>query len=156
MDLYLLCVVMSGPIRTASALYECTGWHTAMGFLKVGVYNRSLQQECCVWFEAFAAMWVGSALFGDFMQRRMVVSCRRFGTTHQSQLEGSNSSLTIWPLKMGPIGCPETSVRNYQLLLRKILKGLKSCSKSIEDKKVCTLVPTELVFMCYIFVYVPG
>jgi len=26
------------------------------------------------------------------------------------------------PLKMGPIGCPETSVRNYQSTLRKIPK----------------------------------
>ena len=24
----------------------------------------------------------------------------------------------LWPLKMGPIGCPETSVRNYRYTLR--------------------------------------
>jgi len=46
------------------------------------------------------------ALFGDFTQRRMVVLYRRFGTTHRYRLQGSS-------LKMGPIGRPETSVRNY-------------------------------------------
>ena len=30
------------------------------------------------------------------------------------------SSRTAGPLKMGPIGCPETSVTNYQLRLRNI------------------------------------
>ena len=47
MDLCLLYVVISGLIRTASALFGCTGRHTVMCFLKVGVYNRSLQQEYC-------------------------------------------------------------------------------------------------------------
>jgi len=30
------------------------------------------------------------------------------------------SSWTAWPLKMGPMGCPEQSVTNYQSTLRKI------------------------------------
>jgi len=30
------------------------------------------------------------------------------------------SFLDLWALKMGPIGCPETSVRNYQYSLRNI------------------------------------
>jgi hypothetical protein len=34
---------------------------------------------------------MGSALFWDFTQRRMVVSYRRFGTTYWSHLQGSNS-----------------------------------------------------------------
>ena len=49
------------------------------------------------------------------MERRMVVSYRRFGTTYRSHLQG-----------MGPIGCPETSVRNYHSTLRKITKELRS------------------------------
>jgi hypothetical protein len=30
------------------------------------------------------------------------------------------SSLTAWPLKIGAIGCPETTVNNYQVTLRNI------------------------------------
>ena len=155
MDLYLLYVIISVPIGTASAVYECTWWHSyeLPGSWR---YNRSLQQYYCVWFEASAAIWVRYALFGDFVQRKIVVSYRRFGTTYRSPLQGSSSSLTIWPLKIGSIGCPETSVRNYYLMLRKIPKQRKSYSKSIENKKVCALAPTELVFMCCIFIYVPG
>jgi hypothetical protein len=58
-----------------------------------------------------------SALFRDFEQCRMAVSCRRFCTTHSSYLQKSS-----WRLKMGPIGCPITSVRNCHSTLRKIPK----------------------------------
>jgi len=36
------------------------------------------------------------------------------------------ASCTAWPLKMGPLGCPETSVRNCHSALRKIPKELRS------------------------------
>ena len=36
-----------------------------------------------------------------------------------------NSSWTAWPLKMGPLGCPETSVTNYQPKLCNILEGIR-------------------------------
>ena len=64
---------------------------------------------CDAWFQAAAAVYMRSELFCDFTQRRMVVSYRRFGTTYRSH-----------PLKMGPIGRPETSVRNYHSTLHKI------------------------------------
>ena len=83
-----------------------------------------------------------SALLCDFTQRRMVVSYWRFGTTYRSHLRGlSNprrmpehlgtpcSRYSPWnalPSKMGPIGCPETSVRNYHFRLRKIPKERRS------------------------------
>ena len=35
-----------------------------------------------------------SALFWDFTQRRMLVSCRRFETPYRSHLQGSNSTRT--------------------------------------------------------------
>ena len=95
---------------------------------------------------------VRSALFGDCMHRRMAVSYTRFGTTYRSQLQGSSNHLTIWPLKTEAIGCPETSVRNYQLMLPKIPKERRSCSKSVENKKVCALVPTELC-LCALYSY---
>jgi len=39
---------------------------------------------------------------------------RRFGTTYRSHLQRPRSPRrsTSWPLKMGPIGYPETSVQN--------------------------------------------
>jgi len=55
------------------------------------------------------------ALSADFTQLRAVVSYPRFGTAHWYRLQGSS-------LKMGPIGCPETSARNYHSTLRKIPK----------------------------------
>jgi len=36
------------------------------------------------------------------------------------------SSWISWPLKLGPIGCPETSVRNYHHTLRKITEERRS------------------------------
>jgi hypothetical protein len=48
---------------------------------------------------------------------------RCFGTACRSQLQGSRSprrvdSWTSWPLKMGPILCTETSVKDYHSTLR--------------------------------------
>jgi len=47
----------------------------------------------------------------------MVVCYRRFGKAYRSYLQGSSSPN---PLKMGPIGCPETSATHYCSELRKI------------------------------------
>jgi len=41
-----------------------------------------------------------SPLFRDVMQRRSVVSCRRFGSSHRSHVQESSSPS---PFKMGPI-----------------------------------------------------
>jgi hypothetical protein len=51
------------------------------------------------------------ALFWGITQRRVVIVYRRFGRMYLSHLEGSR--IPSWPLKMGPISCPETSVNNY-------------------------------------------
>ena len=54
-------------------------------------------------------------------------------------MSGSNSLSTFWdhlsspstrPLKMGPIGCPETSVRNYRYWLR---NDLEECSSQLRS-----------------------
>jgi len=55
-----------------------------------------------------------TALFGVIAQRVVAIAHRRFGTTYRYRRQGPSSS----PLKMGPIGCPETSVRNYHHSLR--------------------------------------
>jgi hypothetical protein len=38
--------------------------------------------------------------------------------TYRSHIQGSRIQEHSWPLKMGPIGCPETSVRNCHYTLR--------------------------------------
>ena len=53
------------------------------------------------------------------MQCRLVISHPRFGTNFRSHLQGPCSFWSVWLLKMWPIGCPETSVRKYQFMLRK-------------------------------------
>ena len=48
-----------------------------------------------------------SAGFRHLTQRTVEIPFRCFRTTSQSNLEGSWAA---WPLKMGPIGCPEKSI----------------------------------------------
>ena len=60
-----------------------------------------------------------SALFWDVTQRIVVIPYGRFGTTYRSELQGPRNPLS-WPLKMGPISCPEKSVSNYHCKLRNI------------------------------------
>jgi hypothetical protein len=52
-----------------------------------------------------------TAFFRDITWRRSVVSFRRFGTRRSAG-----------PLKMGPIGCPETAVRKCRSRMCKIAK----------------------------------
>ena len=59
---------------------------------------------------------------GVFYERRMVIPCRRFGTTSRFHLQGIGSP---WirislPFKMGPRSWLETSVRSYHSTLRNI------------------------------------
>jgi len=49
-----------------------------------------------------------SAFFWNIMQRIVVIPCRRLRTTYRSHLQGSRNLK-----KIGPVGCPETSIRNY-------------------------------------------
>jgi hypothetical protein len=61
-----------------------------------------------------------SAVICYIKQHIVVITCRRFGTTCRSHIEGYisvPSSRLKTPLKMIPIGCPETSVRNDQCTL---------------------------------------
>jgi len=76
---------------------------------KVGIPSVSiLRQMILIW----------NLLFWDAMRRRWVVIKRSFGTTQRTHLQVSRTqrkvSWTAWPLKMGPISCPETSENNYQ------------------------------------------
>jgi hypothetical protein len=76
------------------------------------VWNQGHSDEICALLGYYAA-WV-------------VILYRRFGTTYRSHLQKSESpriklsSWTSWPLRMGPICCPETSVKSYHSTLRNI------------------------------------
>jgi len=61
-----------------------------------------------------------TALIWVIMRRVLTISYRRFGTIYHSHLQGSRilgSFLNSWHLKMGLIGCPESSARNCQYSL---------------------------------------
>jgi len=65
-------------------------------------------------FLSISICWVlRTALFWVIRQRVVVIYYRNCGTAYSSHLQCWKS-----PLKMGPIGCPETSVRNYHYSLR--------------------------------------
>jgi len=53
-----------------------------------------------------------SALFWYITLRIVVIPYRHFGTTYRCHLQGSRiKELDSSPMKMTPIGCPETSAR---------------------------------------------
>jgi hypothetical protein len=58
-----------------------------------------------------------------------------------SESRGRRSSRTAWPLKMGRICCPETSVTNYQSTavpwLRRLVAGLQSRRSGFDPGSVC-------------------
>ena len=62
-----------------------------------------------------------TALFCVITQPVAVISYRRFERTYWSHLQGSRilnlEDGTTWTLKIGPIGCPKMSVRNYHYSL---------------------------------------
>ena len=58
-----------------------------------------------------------TALFWTITQRVVAIPYWRFGTTSPSRPKGQDCGCS-WSLNMGPIGCSETSVRNYHYSLR--------------------------------------
>jgi hypothetical protein len=71
-------------------------------------------------FQPSATSYMKYALFRCTLQRRTINPYRRFGKTSHSRLQESRNPRTknciTWALKMGPIGCVETSVRNFYTL----------------------------------------
>jgi hypothetical protein len=65
-----------------------------------------------------------SALFWVITQRMAVIPYPRFGTNYRSYIQESRSPLKF--LEDGPIGFPETSVRNYRHTLRNIPEECRS------------------------------
>ena len=67
----------------------------------------------CLWYQAFAAKQMRTALIWVIMQWVVVISYWCFGRNYRSHLWGSKIQNGSWTLKMGPIACSETSVINY-------------------------------------------
>ena len=63
----------------------------------------------CGWLQASAAQQLRTAVVCVITQRVVAISYGRFGTTYRSHVQA---------MEMGPIGCPETSARNYHYSLR--------------------------------------
>jgi hypothetical protein len=72
-------------------------------------------------------------LFWIITQRVVVISYRRFGTTYRFRLKGSRIPPECWSLIMGPIGCPESSERNYHYSLRNTSKPEEHSSHLFRD-----------------------
>ena len=90
-------------------------------FSRIGTVGNDLWGQSLRTQNVISLLQVGSkfngwkqstALFWVVTQRVVVISYRHFGTTYRSHLLG------FWLPKMGPIGCPKTSVRNYHYSLR--------------------------------------
>ena len=71
-----------------------------------------------------------SMLFWDVKQRMVVVPYRRFGTAHRVPCSRFKKSFLPFfyflTLEVVPMGCPETSIRNYHCSLRNISKEGRS------------------------------
>jgi hypothetical protein len=103
------------------------GWVALTGFiwLRIRASGGVLCEhgnESSSWFQASAAMLMRSALFRGVTQRRGVIHYRRSGKSYRSHLQRSLSLVKLhwisWPLKMGPIRYPETSVKDCHSTLR--------------------------------------
>jgi hypothetical protein len=79
----------------------------------------------------------------DATQRRVVFLDWRFGPTYRSHLHGFRGPWrkSFWPLKMGPIGCPETSAQNFHSTLRNIPGGRGSHTPGALCSDAETAVP---------------
>ena len=82
-----------------------------------------------------------SALLWDIIQHRMTIPYHSFSITYWSNLQEikkSKNFLISWPLKMGPIDCPGTSVRYYYSMLCDIPEKGRShlhCRRNLKSLK---------------------
>ena len=89
---------------------------------------------------------MSSVLFCDFMQ------CSGNSTPVLGQPiisifndQAVRHCLTVCPLKMGPKGCPETSVRNYHSALHKIAEECRPNEKLTDMFYLMTLSTAKIV-----------
>jgi hypothetical protein len=84
-------------------------------------HNAPNYSKNTVWFQDCATKQMRSVLFSVITQCIVVIPYWRSRTTYWFHLQGSTRPifrvLTTWPLKIGTIGCPKTSVTNYHYML---------------------------------------
>jgi hypothetical protein len=81
---------------------------------------------------------IRTALFWVVTQRVVVIYYRRFGTTSRSHFFST-------PMKTGPIGCPETSITNYQNMLRNNPEELSSHLQDYKKVSVHLMITIQKV-----------
>jgi len=81
----LQCVVQRQCF--CSVTCNSTAANTVIGSLKMNWLQTKCKISGFAWFEICAAVWMRSALFGDFTQRRVVIPYRRCVTTYRSPLQ---------------------------------------------------------------------
>jgi len=98
---------------------------------KIPPWEWYILMECKLWSSGSlqcAGPWVVNTVCERLNKKTTttIILYRRFRTTYRSHFQGSTSprrtpgtSWTTGPLWMGPIGCPKTSVQDYQSTLRK-------------------------------------
>ena len=84
-----------------------------------------------------------SALFCDLAPRLFGVYCRRCGRTTRSHFQGH--AIQKDALMMEPIGCPETSVTNYQSTPRNIQEERISHSLQFSSQQSATALDAQKV-----------
>ena len=112
----------SRGVKTTSHVHPTPGWRMS-GAIPTVPHMFSYHAEGRLYclpihacFQTSAAKYTRTAPFWSVTQRMVVIPYRRFGTTYSSHHKGSSWILDIWI--WGPIGCTETSVRNYHFSLR--------------------------------------
>ena len=97
--------------------------------------------------QASVAMQMWPATFRNCTQNRTAVCFRRFGTYWPI-------SNTAWPLRAVPIGCPETSIRNYYSTLRR--PKVKQTAQISFDGNYCLhLQSRERMFLRNVCIHEP-
>ena len=113
--------------------------------MKYSSYFRICLCPCIIevnyaWIQASATTYMRKAFFRALTKPAVIIFYWCFETTYRSHLQGSS------PLNMGPIGCPETSVRNYYYLLH---NSTEECSSlpQISFKYISQLI-LQLMLEC--------
>jgi hypothetical protein len=87
---FLSSVTLVANVSTVTTARCCELRRVTLPVCSVLSTRRKTERDAiCMWFQAFAAMWIRSALFWNVTQRSMVISYRRVRTTDRSHLQGS-------------------------------------------------------------------
>ena len=114
--IFLPDVEVSLMIQSLASTHETKNMAT-LHLLCTRIHSANTSRRNLICIDSY--LWLRSSIFWDISQRRVVIPYRRFGTTYRFYLQRSRIVPGLL-LKMGPIRCPETSVRKYHCNLRNI------------------------------------